>query len=663
MKQIILQQLRISNFKGIKSLTIDFNRDITSIFADNGLGKTTILDAFIWLFFNKDSQDRKEFDIKNTKFPELNRGEHEVSATISIDHVTVELKHVYKEKWQKKKGAEFAELTGHEHLFFWNEVPVSQAEYKDKIEAYIIDEETFKLVAISGYFTSLNWKKQRAILIGMADNVTDLDLASENEEFHALAEPLSVNSLEEYKKIIALNKKKVKGELDHIPARIDEVQRGVPEILDWPAIEAEIKAKNSALQGVERSMSDAYEAYNEQFETVKAHQANINSAKLEEQNIANAIKLEQSKKENGKAIEAKRLQDILNGIGTDIKSKESLLTSKENYLKTKRQYAGDLQVRLENMRNLWADTNAKELVFNQHEFNCPTCMRALDQDDIDAKKDELIKNFNADKQRALADIVAKADDVKSTNETNKKEIEETENTISSLHNTIETLRGERTKAENDLSDYKASLSSPINVTELIDSNVEIIAIREKIANLESSIPALEKPDTSAQEDYKQSILTELDGLKTLLSYRDQINTANKRISELKDDERRYSQELAKLEGTEFLIAQFTRYKMDRIEGSINGKFETVKFKMFDQQVNGAEVETCEAMVDGVPFSVLNNAARINAGIDIINCLSENYGITAPIFIDNAESITQIIDTPSQLVRLVVSEMDKSLRVA
>ena len=59
---------------------------------------------------------------------------------------------------------------------------------------------------------------------------------------------------------------------------------------------------------------------------------------------------------------------------------------------------------------------------------------------------------------------------------------------------------------------------------------------------------------------------------------------------------------------------------------------------------------------------MNNAARINVGLDIINTLSEHYGITAPIFIDNAEAVTSLIQTAGQQIRLIVSEKDKQLRV-
>ena len=89
--------------------------------------------------------------------------------------------------------------------------------------------------------------------------------------------------------------------------------------------------------------------------------------------------------------------------------------------------------------------------------------------------------------------------------------------------------------------------------------------------------------------------------------------------------------------------------------------------MFEQQVNGGETETCQTLVNSngafVPFADANNAARINAGIDIINTLCRHYDVHAPVFIDNRESVTRLADSDSQIVNLIVSAQDKILRVA
>ena len=109
------------------------------------------------------------------------------------------------------------------------------------------------------------------------------------------------------------------------------------------------------------------------------------------------------------------------------------------------------------------------------------------------------------------------------------------------------------------------------------------------------------------------------------------------------------------------MMEFAKERVKLVEDKINSMFTMVKFKMFDTQINGGVVETCEAVVDGVPYSTQNNAMVINIGIDIINAICRSENISAPIFVDNSESINSILPTLSQLIRLVVTD-DEQLKI-
>jgi hypothetical protein len=134
------------------------------------------------------------------------------------------------------------------------------------------------------------------------------------------------------------------------------------------------------------------------------------------------------------------------------------------------------------------------------------------------------------------------------------------------------------------------------------------------------------------------------------------------IEELKAEQTTLSQQIANVEKEQFVIENFIKDKIDRLEYAINSRFKYIKFRMFEEQINGGLRETCEATVNGVPYSDANSASKINAGLDVINTLSNFYGVYAPIFIDNAESVHTLIETQSQLIRLVVDESSKSLNV-
>jgi hypothetical protein len=128
------------------------------------------------------------------------------------------------------------------------------------------------------------------------------------------------------------------------------------------------------------------------------------------------------------------------------------------------------------------------------------------------------------------------------------------------------------------------------------------------------------------------------------------------------EERKLAAEYEDLEQELYLTEEFIRTKVRLLEDKINSKFRMARFKLFEVQVNGALAETAETMYNGVPYSNLNNGARINVGLDIIRTLAKHYNFYPPIFIDNRESITELIDvSPQQTISLIVSEKDQELR--
>ena len=145
------------------------------------------------------------------------------------------------------------------------------------------------------------------------------------------------------------------------------------------------------------------------------------------------------------------------------------------------------------------------------------------------------------------------------------------------------------------------------------------------------------------------------GQEGLLAY------SRKRIEELRKDAKRSAECLERLEGLLYLIDEYTRYKTRFVEDSINGMFRIARFRLFREQANGGVEDRCDVVLDGVPYLNINNGAKINVGIDIINTLSQAYGVKVPLFIDNAESVTRLEPSDSQIIRLVVSENDKELR--
>lgn len=647
MKDVIIKQMKLTNFKGLRDFTIEFSDSMTSVLGKNGSGKTTIFDAFTWLLFGKDSEDRKSFNIKtlDAQGVAIPRIPHEVSAILIVDGEEINLCRRYNEKWQKKRGSATEEFTGHEEERLYNDVPMSVKEWGEKITS-ICSEQVFKFITNPLYFSAQKSDVQRSMLFRMAGDISDAEIAAGNAEFTALLASLTGKTMDEYKREIAAKKRRIKAEIDGIPERIDERKRDMPEAENWLALDADLQAKKSELEKVEKSITDKSQAYSE------ASNAKLEISKKEfnlRQKLLNReyeIKQEVQKEYNEQSSKQSELRRQVENAQAELNRVQSEMTRYQSDLNT-------MQSKRETLIAEWREINARTLQFKEDEFVCPTCKRPLDIDDIERKQNEMTESFNTRKAADLAENNRKGQANKKSMEDTVALIKKCEERIAELSKKIEELKA------NPL--YSATLTAP-DATQTIEADAERNNLVDEIAKVKAELDKpVEAPDTTELTEQKKSIMSEIDIIKAKLTKKETIERNNQRIQELETQLRNQSEELAQLEGIEFTMAAFSKARIEAVESRINGLFSLVRFKMFEQQINGGEVETCEATVNGVPYSDLNNAMNINAGLDIINAICKSEGVTAPIFIDNAESVNELLHTQSQMIRLVVTD-DETLRV-
>lgn len=146
-----------------------------------------------------------------------------------------------------------------------------------------------------------------------------------------------------------------------------------------------------------------------------------------------------------------------------------------------------------------------------------------------------------------------------------------------------------------------------------------------------------------------------DKITAELSRQDMRRTAEQEIKRLEQLAKDLAQQLAEIRRGEDNIKLYTKSKIDKYEERINSRFEIVEFKLFRTTLEGELIETCQALVNGIPYGTVNTARQINAGIDVINTLSSYYNVSAPIWVDNRESVICLTKTNSQLIDLVVEE--------
>lgn len=649
--KIILKHLSITNFKGIKHFEADFDPITTSILGDNATGKTTTFDAFTWLSFGKDSADRKDFEIKplDRHGRKIDRTENEVSAILEVDGKTTTLRRTFREKWVKKKGAVEAEFSGNEQLFYWNDVPLQAGEFQAKINS-LVAEGVFKLITNTLYFNSMKWQDRRAVLMEMAGDISNAELAASDTRFTSLVELLSSKSLSEYKKEVAAKKKKIKDDLETIPARIDELNRSMPASLRWEEISKDIRVFEDGIKQIDDKIADTSKAYESEYRKVQEHQKKVHELQLRKDRLYYEIKGQYDRLQVDAGRELRDKQAELAGVEKKIVASRQELDRAKSRLQI-------LQKQMADKREEWAKVNSEELKFNEAEFACPTCKRAYETQDVEIKKTELLENFNATKTRRLVTITEMG-------KSYAQDAAEVENSIKESAVNIERLDDQKLALTAQVQDLQSQQSGPSqSFDEFLSSRSDYAALVQEVENTQASVPDVQKPSLEAEKADKARYATELDLLKKQLSTKDQRERIQVRITELETQEKTLAQQLADLEGQEFLIAEFSKAKIDAMEARINGKFKLVTFKMFNTLINGGVEEACEAMVNGVPFSALNNAMRINAGLDIINALCDHYQVYAPIFIDNRESVSTLIDCDSQIINLVVTPGVTELKVA
>lgn len=654
--EIKLIKLVLDNFKGAKHFELNAEGKDIVVKGENNTGKTTIADAFYWLLFNKDSKGATKFSIKtlDSTGEEINNLKHSVYAVLDIDGKEQHIKKTYSEKWTRKRGQAKSTFTGHETVYELGATedeltPKKLKDFNEFINSIISDEQIFKLTTNPFWFNSLKQDERKKILMSLVDEVTDEDVINSDSKLKELKKLLGDGSLDDFKMRISRNKKSINEDLKAIPVRVDEINHNMPDVRKYnkQALEEELNEINNQ----------------------------INQVDIEIKDVENGLEIEKIEKEiKSKELDIQYLKDNHNhGNKRELSSLINQDSELQRAIATKRRDLSNLTAELQKNESVMEEHNEKfkalgikhkELVNEQKEFTTATVCDCCGQDIPEHMQQEAIQkmkeNYNADKSERLEKIQSDGieirnkvkqlseqnDEIESTMEELKKEIEKETKNVEEIKENIKKIESNNTDVK-DTDEYKQ-----------LDS--EIKALKEKKGQ---SIQSMSEDVQNIVKSKKEPLINQQQEVKQKLDDIQVSQRAIDRIKELETKQEQLAQEYNELEHATFLTEEFTKQKVNLMEGSINDKFEITKFKLFDVQINQGVQDVCIATHNGVPFdSGLNNAARINVGLDIINALSKHYNFYAPIMIDNAESVTDVHKTTSQQIQLEVSKKDKALTV-
>lgn len=639
-------RLELENFRGLKNLAIDFDGKDTDIFGANGTGKTTVANAICWLLLDRPATEEPDFDPKTTGA----HGIHHV-ATIEIETESgnqISLSKDFYEKWTRKRGAAESEFTGNTTDYFIDGVRAKKKQYTAAVErACGTSLDNLKMLMVLGYFAdTMSTDDKRRILFEMTGDFTDADVFARNAELQDLAPYLLMPgisgksyAIDQWQKIAKEQRLKLNKDLELLPTRIDEASKSIPEEI---ADEADLQTELQRLEKEKAAVEEERRALSTEDGKKDAVRTAVASLRVEME-TARAAYIKEGVEKNS---------DIHAAIDK-LSSEKRILAEEVDTIKRK---VRDAETQKECMAKLrtalmeeYAAAQAEQ--WDAGKETCPTCGQMLPAE----KVQELRAAFNERKAQQKESINRRGQ------ECSKAKIQEMEETIAAQTANL----SEKEASLADMAERLQNLQGSLIVQPPFEATDEYTLLTQRMEELHDAerIGDSAQDETARHYDAKvQEIQAAIAATNLRIAEAKTAAESKKRVAELEASLKDTAAQLEHIEHGIHLAEEFVRTKARMVTESINGHFRLVRFVLFREQINGGLKEICEPTLENkagewVEYRSANYAAQVNAKLDIIGALSKHYGVTLPVLMDQAESVTAPLETDSQLIRLIVSAPD------
>lgn len=626
-----IKTLKISNFKGISEKKINFSK-MTTISGENGTGKTTIADAWFWLMSGKDSMLTDNPSIVPIGATECNPT---VEAALDVNGKAVNVckKQIFKDKDGKQSTT---------NKFFVNDVPMTERDFLLKLSEYGIDDR-FLAMSHPDFLLRDTSKKGRDyvrnnLLFPMAKGLSDKEIAKKAKlkDLEKLLDDYTLTEIE------AMNKATLKRINDEIGkdnvianARIDELSKE----------RSGISAKDTykALQDAKDELNDILEKQDAAQKRIEDLQQDILSLTFDR----NAFVSAQNDQISHQKIELDKTLAEEQKMASQANNEIQRIT---NLIEVKQETVASAESRLETLAVELKDANQRK--FSKKLTTCPTCGQQYPAEKAKHIEEAFNASVAADKNRVNAEIA----EAKKACETRKAE-------IANLHADRDKVIGIANSHDQKAKTIEKQIAG-IKFPK-VETMKEYKAFEKQISAKNAEIDSL-RADKSLREK-ESDARAKISELKDALSRCSNDDRIDERIKEIREEIKNAEVNRANAEKVLFQIEQLSKSKNELLEESINEKFSIVKWKLFRTLKNGSVEDACIPVIDGyeVGTGKANKGREILAKIDIISGLAKHYGNLYPIFLDNAESLSEVtedrIKIDNQLVMFKVTE-DKELEV-
>ena len=655
MKKIIFKSLSLLNFKGIRNLHVSFGENLTVISGRNAAGKTSIADAIMWVLFDVgydgNKLEPKTFDKNHEIIKEI---PHEAELTLLVDGDQIVLKRSLSDAWKGDKCT-------NTYKYYVDGDVTTAGDFKKVVED-ICPDSVFRRISSATNFCSLPWQKQRELLEPLADKYTSQDITQGDERFDFVVEELKKKTIADLIHHIKYKRKEVQKQLDAVPVRLAELNKSLPEAQDWDALSTEKSNLNDKLVELANKMQAIriggadkvrYDGILKKIEFAEKRKRNMEQGAM---NLAT----EQATKHQSDVITTNIAVKKAQSLVDDLKATMRGYTESEIHAKDKKE---ECERKVVDINNRLDKLSKSRWSWNAEDGICPHCGQPLPAEDVERIKKESKDRFNERKSNASKKIQEEFNGI-------QQEYTDAKNILEKLDNdrmvtTNQLMKANKTLKEAEFKKLEVDAEKPKTYEQILAEKEEYQQVVKEIADLQAE---LNKPSASSDENAK--MLAELEkerepiGIRynevlELLATKETYDRISELIEKAKQDKESYQNQLDELDEQLDLANEYNKKSCQLLEENVNGHFSYVKWSMFTQDLDGNMKPYCECYHDGVPYSRLNGAAKVNAGIDIANTFSRFYQVSAPMVLDECESVNDpIYSGDQQQIRLKVTTDDK-----
>ena len=661
--RITINHIKLSNFKGMSNFETDLF-DKTDIYGKNKVGKTTIFDAWLWILFDRDSRGYKGAEACKTTDGAgfVHHLDHEVEVDITVNGTPVKLRKICSEKWTKPRGREEAVYDGNQNFFWIDEVPYQAKQF----QAYVNDlmpEATFNVLCDPMYFsTKLPWKERLAMLLDLVGGITDEEVAEGDSDLLDLLNARGEMSMDNYKAMVQDKIKRLNKEIEALPVRINEASRGIDKRADWKEIEKDLAVTTAEYKSAEDALTDAVSfrglLSKKEQEALELQRQILLKQQLLAEAANDSYKAKKQELNKANFVYDQKMIEI-DSVKLSIQTKQGRIKSLEQLNDTLRAEGVEVNKELTEKRK-------EEFLplYQTSEFVCPTCSQTMPKEGIEAKKDQLRQNWQREHDLELSKLTRKLESITLEGQANAGAVKALKADLDASNLHLEHLIGIAKAANAEASRLEIELAAfKVKEPSDFDADPEIVLLQGQVDAL---LKELRKPEDDLlpklRED-RDNLKAGLELIKARLDQKTHSDAAEARVKELQHELKATAQTKEDFSRRIYQIERFIKMRTGMIEDKINLMFTDVSFKLFSEQINGGITETCEPIVNDTIFGKTNHGGQINAGLDIINAFSDHLGISVPVWVDHAESVTQLTLPATQVIILThkakVSELTVS----